>query len=193
MKENLENTTYRRLCILHSILHCPMEPKYLMEMYVLRTSSANVFKFFKFYHISISWALLLFVELGKWFKILFMFSNILNFICKWRNRVIGLHDKSDFILFFRNQTREMAPSLYAKVSLMKFPLVVLILISNFTSIVKPNTSATYILNKHLQLVTSSSLQWVRSQKYWTAEIHNYIRYNPTKCMNWIFLQIEILF
>ena len=34
------------------------------------------------------------------------------------------------------------------------------LIANFT-IVEPNTSATYILNQHLQLVTSSSLKWVK--------------------------------
>lgn len=36
------------------------------------------------------------------------------------------------------------------------------LIANFTSIVEPNTSATYILNQHLQLVTSSSLKWVKT-------------------------------
>ena len=39
--------------------------------------------------------------------------------------------------------------------------IIAIVFANLTTIVKPNTSAAYILNQHLQLITSSSLQWVR--------------------------------
>lgn len=38
---------------------------------------------------------------------------------------------------------------------------IFIILSDSTATVRPDSSAVYILNEHLQLVTSTSLRWVR--------------------------------